>query len=89
MTHDEARVVICGVLARVAPDTDPFEVEPDTDLRDGLDLDSMDVVALVEGVSAATGIDIPDADAAAVGTLGEFTDYLVVRSTPPPHHHVT
>jgi acyl carrier protein len=87
VTPDDARNLVGEVLARVAPDLDPGGVDPDADLRDDLDFDSMDVLALVEGVSEATGLDIPDADGAAIGTIGEFADYLVERLAVPPTRH--
>ncbi len=80
MTPDTAQQVVRGVLARVAPEIDPFELDGDLDLRDELDLDSMDVLALIEGVAVAIGVDIPEHDYPMLATLTEFADYVAART---------
>ncbi len=80
MTPAAADEVVRTVLARVAPDIDPFELDGDLDLRDELDLDSMDVLALIEGVAVAVGVDIPEHDYPMLTTLTEFADYVAVRT---------
>lgn len=80
MTPDAAQQVVRGVLARVAPEIDPFELDGDLDLRDELDLDSMDVLALIEGVAVAIGVDIPEHDYPMLATLTEFADYVAART---------
>jgi acyl carrier protein len=49
-------------------------------MRDELDLDSMDVLALIEGVAEAVGVDIPEHDYPMLTTLTEFADYVAVRT---------
>lgn len=49
------------------------------DLRDQLDIDSMDFLNLVIGVHQALGVDIPEADYPRLVTLDGFVTYLVAR----------
>jgi acyl carrier protein len=76
MTDDEAHDLICTVLGRIAPEVDPATIDPDAELGPELDLDSMDFLNLVEGVSVATGLDIPEHDYPAILTLRAFQHYL-------------
>jgi acyl carrier protein len=48
----------------------------EADLREALDLDSMDIFNLVVALSQRLGIDIPDADAGQLVTLGGGVSYL-------------
>jgi hypothetical protein len=82
VTPDEARAVIIGALARVAPEIDPTTIDPRLELQLEADLDSMDFLHLIEAVSAATGRDIAERDYPALSTLEGFTEYLIGR-TPP------
>jgi hypothetical protein len=47
MTPDQARHALEEALAQIAPDADLSSLEPDADLRDGLELDSLDFSRLV------------------------------------------
>ena len=49
MNADQARAIVAEVLAQIAPEADLADVEPDEDLRTGLDLDSLDFLAMIEG----------------------------------------
>jgi acyl carrier protein len=80
-TPAAARAVVADVLAEIAPEVDLAEVPPDADLREEADLDSMDFLSLVAGVHERTGIDVPEADYAAVRSLDGFVGYLVAHGT--------
>jgi acyl carrier protein len=77
VTRDKAVALVVQVLVRVAPDLRPDDVDIDADLQEDHDLDSMDVLNLVIGVAAASGLEIPDRDAAALRSVGAFADYVV------------
>lgn len=81
MTEHEAREVIAAALHRIAPEADLATVDPDSDLQDQLDIDSMDLLNLVVGVHERTGIDVPERDYRQVATLSGFVNYLVARSS--------
>ena len=76
MTETEARAVIYGILSGIAPEADPASVGGDEDLREALDLDSMDFMNFVVGLHERTGIDIPEADYSRLRTLSNAVAYL-------------
>ena len=67
---------LAGELAGIAPEADLSTVGDDEDLREALDLDSMDVMNLVAGLSQGAGVDIPQADTRRLLTLRGLVDYL-------------
>ncbi len=80
MTEGESREVIARVLRRIAPEADLDSVPPGVDLRRELDLDSMDFLEFVAGLTKATGVDIPERDYPKVATLDGCTSYLAAHS---------
>jgi len=76
MTEAEARAVIYDILSGIAPETDPASVGGDEDLREALDLDSMDFMNFMVGLHERTGIDIPEADYPRLRTLDGAVAYL-------------
>ncbi len=81
MTEHEAMEVIAAVLGRIAPEADLASADPNRDLQEQLDIDSMDLLNLVVGVHERTGIDIPERDYSQVATLRGLVDYLLERSS--------
>jgi acyl carrier protein len=79
MTSDEIRSTLLTCLSEVAPEIAEEEIEDDTDLRDELDLDSMDVLRWVQGIHKALGVEIPEEDYGKIATLGDAVDYVVAR----------
>jgi acyl carrier protein len=82
MTTDEAKRIIFDVLSRIAPEVSPEEVEHDVDLSEQLDLDSMDYLNWLIGISEVTGVDIPQRDASHFLTINGAATYLVTHPTP-------
>ena len=58
------------MLAGIAPEADLAHVGDDEDLREALDLDSMDFLNFVIGLHERTGIDIPRGRRAAPAHAG-------------------
>jgi acyl carrier protein len=77
MTRDEVRATVLRVLGDLAPEADPAALKPDVDLREQLDLDSMDVLNFVVGLHAALGVEIPEADYPKFATLDGGIEYLM------------
>ena len=77
MNEQEARTAILGVLGTIAPEADLSELEPDVELRDQLDIDSMDFLNFAIGLHERTGVDIPEDDYSLVATLDDCIAYLV------------
>ncbi|TAA47855.1 phosphopantetheine-binding protein [Corallincola spongiicola] len=79
MERIKLREMVIEELVNIAPDVEPDDVPDDEDLRDALDLDSMDFMRLVAAVNLRTGITIPEADYRQVLELGQMLDYLLTR----------
>lgn len=79
MTEDDVRAAVAEVLAGIAPEADLSTVGDGDDLREVLDLDSMDFLNLLIGLHARTGIAIPEADAPKLHTLGGIVGYCLAR----------
>lgn len=80
LTTDEATKVIYDVLAEVAPEVDPTDIDTSVDLTEQLDLDSMDYLHWLVGINQVTGIEIPDRDASEFLTIDGASNYLVDKS---------
>jgi len=76
MTEAEAKRLICEILSGIAPETDPAGVSGSEDLREALDLDSMDFMNFVVALHERTGIEIPEADYSRLRTLDGAAAYL-------------
>lgn len=79
MTRDELRGVVLDALAQVAPEADPASLKPDADLRDELEIDSMDVLNFAIAVHERTGVEIPESDYRQLATIERCVDYLASR----------
>ena len=79
MTSNEIRTTLLACLSDVAPEIGDEEIEDDADLRDELDLDSMDVLRWVQGIHKALGVEIPEEDYGKITTLGDAIDYVAAR----------
>jgi len=80
MTTDEAKTVIFNILDGIAPEIDPSDVEHDVDLSEQLDLDSMDFLNWLIGISETTKVDIPQRDASEFLTIDGAAQYLVAHA---------
>jgi acyl carrier protein len=76
MSESELREAVLRALSEVAPEADPGTLRPDVDLRDQLDIDSMDFLNFVIGIHEELQVDIPEADYSRLRTLDDFVDYL-------------
>ncbi|MFZ1862741.1 MAG: acyl carrier protein [Polyangiales bacterium] len=79
MTTEQIRSTLLACLSDVAPEIDANEIEDGMDLRDELDLDSMDILRWVQGIHKALGVEIPEEDYGKIGTMGEAVDYVAAR----------
>lgn len=79
MTSDEIRSTLLRCLSDVAPDIVHEEIEDEMDLRDELDLDSMDILRWVQGIHKTLGVEIPEEDYGKIATLGDAVGYVADR----------
>ena len=79
MTSEEIRSTLLKCLTDVAPEIADEEIEDDMDLRDELDLDSMDILRWVQGIHKALGVEIPEEDYGKIATLEDAVGYVAAR----------
>jgi acyl carrier protein len=76
MNQGEARDLIIACLRRITPEADFAAIEPDVELREQLDIDSMDFLNFIISLHEATGVDIPEEDYEQFETLDGASVYL-------------
>ena len=77
MNRSEIRTLAANVLLNIAPEADLSTVGETEDLREALDLDSMDFLNFVVGLSQGSGLSIPEADYPRLFTIKGLLDYMV------------
>jgi acyl carrier protein len=79
MNHAEIRARVLDVLARIAPDIDPGTIGADTNLREQMEIDSLDFMNFAAALHKTFGVEVPDADFRELQTLDGCVDYLARR----------
>ena len=79
MTREEIEAAVRAEIEEVAPDAELIGLDPEADIRDALDLDSMDVMNIIVALHARLGAEIPDADVPQLLTLNGAVDYLSAK----------
>jgi acyl carrier protein len=77
MNATDIRSLATNVLAGIAPEADLSAVGEQEDLREALDLDSMDFLNFIIGLSQGSGVPIPEADYPRMFTMKGLVNYLV------------
>lgn len=76
MNDEEIRQLIFDVLSEIAPEADPASIGGDKDMREALDLDSMDFLNFVIALHKRSGVEIPESDYPKLFTLDGAIAYL-------------
>ena len=84
MNATEVRAVVLSILGGIAPEVDPTQVKPGADLREELDIDSMDFLRFVVGVAERLGVEVPESDYPLIRTVDGCVAYLTQRGAGPP-----
>lgn len=77
MNEQAVRRLTGEVLAGIAPEADLAAVTDSEDLREALDLDSMDFLNFVIALGEKTGVSVPEADMGQLRTMKGLLAYLV------------
>ena len=86
MSSLDVRAIVQEALGNIAPDIDIGTVDPSADLREVLDIDSMDFLNFVTAMHQRLGIDVPEIDYPKLATLDGAVAYLeakLARKTAP------
>jgi acyl carrier protein len=79
VTRDEIRAALLEVLGGIAPEADLTDLDPTEDLREQLEIDSMDLLNFAIGVHERTGVEIPEVDYPKLASLDSCVAYLASR----------
>jgi len=80
MTPDQAETAITEALGQVTPGSDIDALPADADLRDTLELDSLDFLRFVEILSERTAERIDEDDYPQLATIASAIKFLTGRS---------
>ena len=80
MTDDLIEAAVVEAIHEVAPEA--TVIPPDVNLREELDLDSMDFLNVLVGIQKRLGVEVPETDYAKVQTLAGAVAYLKERRAP-------
>lgn len=70
------KAVITRLILEIAPEADIESLDPNEDLREELDLDSIDFMKLLEALTVETGITISESDYDQVNTLQSMIAFI-------------
>jgi len=76
MTRDDLRAAVLRALGTIAPEADLSRLAPGADLRETLDIDSMDFLNFAIALHNTLGVEIPERDYPQLATLAGSIDYL-------------
>lgn len=79
MTPADIKAALIEELHAIAPEIDPDVIDPDDDLREAYEIDSIDFLTLVTALNQRLGIDVPEADYPHLTSIGQAIAYLDAR----------
>jgi acyl carrier protein len=79
MTPDQLQPKVIEALANVAPEVAEVDLDPDTPIRDQLELDSMDFLNFVVALHEAVGVEVPEKDYPQIASVADCARYLAAR----------
>jgi acyl carrier protein len=81
VTADEVRNAVTRVLTTIAPEARGQPIAPAANLREHLDLDSMDALNFAVALHQEFGIEIPEGDYTKLESLESIVAYVTERLT--------
>jgi acyl carrier protein len=76
VSDDELKALILREVGNIAPEVELDQINTATNLREQVDLDSMDMLNLLIAIHTATGVDIPEAAYAKMASVDDAVAYL-------------
>jgi acyl carrier protein len=83
MSNLDIRHVVEQELANIAPEIDVTKVAGSVDLREALDIDSMDFLTFVTAIHRRLEVDIPEIDYPKFVTIDGAVAYLIAHLNRP------
>ena len=79
MTEDQVKQIVIEIIKEIAPDEDTTGLKSDLNLRDQMDLDSMDFLDIVMELRKQHGIEVPETDYPKLASLDSCGEYLTPK----------
>lgn len=79
MTEDQVKQIVIDIINEIAPDEDTSNLKAEVNLRDQMDLDSMDFLDIVMELRKQHGIEVPEEDYPKLASLDSCADYLTPK----------
>jgi len=79
MSGIDIRKVVQEELNNIAPEADLARIDPAADLREALDIDSMDFLNFITAIHSRLGVNIPEIDYPKLITLDGAVAYLTMH----------
>jgi acyl carrier protein len=76
MSDIDVRKAVQEELGNIAPEIDFATVDPAADLREAIDIDSMDFLNFITAIHHRLGVDIPEVDYPKLVTLDGAVAYI-------------
>ncbi|HUX33514.1 MAG TPA: acyl carrier protein [Gemmatimonadaceae bacterium] len=83
MTRDQIRATLLEALSRIAPEVGAADIDPAANLRDQIDIDSMDFLNFMILLRQTLGVDVPETDYPTLRTLDACVDYFAAKQAAP------
>ena len=79
MSQHDVLAVVREELGNIAPEIDLDTIAGSADLREAMDIDSMDFLNFITAVHQRLGVDVPELDYPKLFTLDGAVKYLVAK----------
>lgn len=79
MTEDQVKQIVIDIINEIAPDEDTTDLKSEVNLRDQMDLDSMDFLDIVMELRKQHGIEVPEEDYPQLASLDSCAEYLTPK----------
>lgn len=76
MSTADIKTSLYRLILDIAPEADIDSLDPRADMRDELDLDSMDFLRLLTSIDNKMQVNIPESDYGQVNSLQALTEYI-------------
>lgn len=79
MSAVDIRAVVQEELGNIAPEMDIGAIDASADLREALDIDSMDFLTFITAIHRRLGVNVPEVDYPKLTTLDGAVAYLAAK----------
>ncbi len=79
MTEDQVKQIVIDIINEIAPDEDTSGIKSEVNLRDQMDLDSMDFLDIVMELRKQHNIEVPEEDYPQLASLDSCAAYLTPK----------